>query len=200
MIEAFAADKGIRLIANSPTTKLLQLLPQPPLARLDQLNVCMRSAALSEVTSSVLSPFCKPCVPMLRSVSAEIFTYHTPFWLFNLWTPGRHHRYGLSRRLPKINGPMWGVCNGLLNKDTFRIRWGNASKGDKCIRICFIFIFLPLQLQHHKFIRSFHQRNTKQQNDSQSELSSFAHKRIWIHFWQPTRLIAAYLHHGININ
>lgn len=132
MIEAFAADKGIRLIANSPTTKLLQLLPQPPLARLDQLNVCMRSAALSEVTSSVLSPFCKPCVPMLRSVSAEIFTYHTPFWLFNLWTPGRHHRYGLSRRLPKINGPMWGVCNGLVNKDTFRIRsdflWGNVSE------------------------------------------------------------------------
>lgn len=73
MIEALAADKDIRLIANPPSKKLLQLLPQPPLAPLDRLNVCMHSAALSEVTSSVLSPLCKPCVPSLRSVSAEVF-------------------------------------------------------------------------------------------------------------------------------
>lgn len=96
MIEALAADKDIRLIANAPTTKLLRLLPQPPLAPLDRLNVCLLAAALSEVTSSVLSPLCKPHAPVLRSVSAEVFTYRARFRLFNLCTRGLR----LSRRPP----------------------------------------------------------------------------------------------------
>lgn len=52
--------------------------------------------------------------------------------------------------------------------------------------------------QHNRL--DFHPANAKQRSDSRSERSHFAHKKIWIHFWQLTSLIVAYLHHRININ
>lgn len=52
--------------------------------------------------------------------------------------------------------------------------------------------------QHNRL--NFHPANAKQRSDSRSERSHFAHKKIWIHFWQLTSLIVAYLHHRININ
>lgn len=52
--------------------------------------------------------------------------------------------------------------------------------------------------QHNRL--NFHPANAKQRSDSRSKRSHFAHKKIWIHFWQLTSLIVAYLHHRININ
>lgn len=61
-------------------------------------------------------------------------------------------------------------------------------------------LFLPLELQKHKFMWYFHQsqQETAERQSERVELFKLT-KRIWIHFWQLVGLMAAYLHQRINI-